>query len=141
MPEESTEPDLEEAIRRSVEATNRRDFDGVLASYRPDAVWDASQMGAGIFEGRAAIRGFIEDWHGAYEDLEQVIEEFRDLGNGVTFGVFHQRARLPGSSGFVEFRYGGFAIWRAGVIERVKVYSSDSDEARAAAEGLAEERG
>ena len=140
MSEEPATPDLEEAVRRSVEAMNRPDFDGVLAPYRPDAVWDASPIGAGVFEGRDAIRGFFEDWRGPYEDYEQELEEFRDLGNGVTFGVFHQRARLPGSSRFVELRYGGFAIWRDGVIERGTAYT-DIDEARAAADRLAEERG
>jgi hypothetical protein len=27
-------------------------------------------MGVGTFKGRAAIRGFLEDWLGSYEDYE-----------------------------------------------------------------------
>jgi ketosteroid isomerase-like protein len=140
MPQESTTPELEEAVRRSAEAFDRRDFDGILAIFGPDTVLDASPMGGWAFEGRNAIRGFWEDWRGPYEEFEQVIEEFRDLGNGVTFDVILQRARPLGSSGFVEFRYAGVDAWMDGLIERVTAYL-DIDEARAAAERLAEERG
>jgi hypothetical protein len=77
---------------------------------------------------------------GAHEDFEQVIEELRYLGNGVTFGVLLQRARTRGSSGSVEFRYARVGTWRQDPAERFTVYT-DIDEPRAAAERLAEERG
>jgi ketosteroid isomerase-like protein len=140
MSEEPTTPDLEEALRRSMGAVNRRDFDAAMILYAPNAVWDASPMGLDVFQGREAIRGFFDDWFGSYEAFEQVLEEFRDLGNGVTRVVSRQRARLPGSSGFVELRYAAVATWIDGLVERVTVYS-DGDEARTAAERLAEERG
>jgi ketosteroid isomerase-like protein len=140
MPEESTTPDLVELARRNNEAFNRGDFDGALAMSTSDAVWDLSPTGAGIFECRDAIRGFWDDWFGAYEEWEQVIEEFRDLGNGVGLGVFLQRGRPAGSSGLVDFHYAVVAIWKDGRFERIMVYTA-IDEARAAAERLAEERG
>jgi hypothetical protein len=68
------------------------------------------------------------------------LEEFRDLGDGVTFGVLFQRGRPAGSSGFVELRAAMVATWTDRLIERVTVYANP-DEARAAAERLAEERG
>src|SRR5262249_925852 len=111
------------------------------AVYRLDAVWDTSSIGMGIFEGRDAIRGFLEDWLGAYEDWEQVIEELRALDNGVGLAVYLQRGRPAGSSGFVELPYGEVGIWRDdGLVERVMIYT-DIDEARAAAERIARERG
>ncbi|MCW3067777.1 MAG: hypothetical protein JWL67_402 [Solirubrobacterales bacterium] len=133
-------PNLEEAIRRLVEAGNRRDYDGALVTYSRDAVVDNSPVGTGLFEGREAIRGFFEDWTAAYEDFEQTAEEVRDLGNGVTFGLYFLRGRLAGSSAFVEFRYAGVSTWTDGLIERVTTYI-EIDEARAAAERLAEKRG
>jgi ketosteroid isomerase-like protein len=139
MTEESTTPDLE-AFERTVEAFNRRDFDEALEVYRRDAVWDASSIGIGVFEGREAIRGFFADWLAAYDGFEQVIEEFRDLGKSVTFSVVFMRARPRGSSGVVEVRYAAVGIWREGLAERFTLYT-DIDEARAAAERLAEERG
>jgi len=60
VPEEPTTPDLEEAIRRLTEAANRRDFDAGLAMYSQDAVVDNTPIGAGVFEGREAIRGFLK---------------------------------------------------------------------------------
>jgi ketosteroid isomerase-like protein len=140
MSEEPTAPDLVELGRRSVDAFARRDVDATLALYGPDCVWDTSPIGMGIHEGRESVRKFFEDWIGTYEDYDQVLEKTRDLGNGVTFGVILQRGRPVGGSGFVALRYASVATWRNGLIERVTVYT-DIDEARAAAERLAEERG
>jgi ketosteroid isomerase-like protein len=138
--EESTTPDLVERTRRAVEAFNRRDWDAAMAFYTPDAVWDMSALGVGVFDGSDAIRGFFDDWLAAYEDFKQVLEEVRHFGNRVTLGLILQRARLPGSDGLVEFRYAAVGTWVNGLIERVTAYT-DIDEARAAAERLAQERG
>jgi ketosteroid isomerase-like protein len=138
--QEPATPDLEEVFRRANAAVGRRDFDAALAAYRSDAVWDASATGVGVFEGPEAIRGFFEDWFLAYEDFEQVIEEFHDLGNGTTLVVLLQRARPKASRASVELRYAMVVIWSDGFILRVMSYT-DIDEARAAAERLAEERG
>ena len=61
MADGPTTPDLVELVRGIYEALKRLDFDAVMALYAPDAVLDATST-ADHFEGRAAIRGFIEDW-------------------------------------------------------------------------------
>ena len=94
----------------------------------------------GIFEGQAAVRGFFEDWSSSYSDIEWEAEEIRDLGNGVAFAVILQKGRVAGSSGSVQLRYGAVTEWVDGLIVRNTTYT-DIDEARAAAERLAEERG
>jgi ketosteroid isomerase-like protein len=139
MPEEFT-TELEEKLRRLDEAGNRRDWDAALAFYSEDAVVDMSPGGAGRFEGRETIRGLFEDWIGSYDEFEQDLEEARDLGNGVTLGVFFLRGRLRGSTGSIQLRYAGVSTWTDGLIEWVTTYT-DIDEARAAAERLARERG
>jgi ketosteroid isomerase-like protein len=141
MPEESTTPDLEETLRRLREALKSGDLDAAVAVYAPDAVWDVSLLGLeGVFEGREAIRGAYENLIAPYEDLEVVAEEFRDLGNGVTLVVLLVRGRLRGSTRFVESRLAAsVAMWANGLIERQTAYL-DIDEARAAAERLAQER-
>ena len=111
-----------------------------MSFYAPHAVWDMSQGGLPVIEGREAIRDFFEEWLGAYDEYEQQAEEIQDLGNGVAFAVFLQRARPTGSSGWVEFRDARVLLWADGLIERVNAFL-DIDEARAAAECLAEERG
>src|SRR3954470_1725698 len=87
MPEESTTPDLLELLGRAIEAANRRDLDAVASSFAEDATFDGR---VGDFDGRAAIRSFLEDWFGAYEELKFGLEEVRDLGNGVVFAVVVQ---------------------------------------------------
>ena len=138
--EESTTPDLVERQKRLTEAGNRRDLDAMMAFYAPDGVYDMSPVGMGVFEGQAAARGFIEDWWASYEEHEFEAEEILDLGNGVGFRVLIQKGRPVGSSGEVELRYATVSVWEDGKIARITNYT-DIDQARAAAERLAEERG
>jgi ketosteroid isomerase-like protein len=139
MSKESTTPDLVELVRETVEAGGRGDLDALLAFYAPNAVWDMSNVGMGEFEGLAAIRGFLEDWLGSYEEMRWEAEEIRDLGNGVTLAVVVQTGRPVGSTGEVQVRSAGVSIWTGRLTERVTNYA-DVDEGRAAAERLAEER-
>jgi hypothetical protein len=59
----------------------------------------------------------MKGWVGTFEDLEVEIEEFRDLGNGVTYGVLSSRGRPKGSSGLVEqLHYVGVGLWADGLV-------------------------
>ena len=136
MPEESTTPGLVERVRGMVGALDRSDLETVLGLRAPDAVLAAA---VGRFEGVAAIKGFMEDWLANYEEFAVTLEEVRDLGNGVSFGVIRQQGRLVGS-GHVQLRNAMVNVWVDGVIART-VTAPDIDAARAAAERLAEERG
>jgi ketosteroid isomerase-like protein len=138
MSEESTTPDLVERWRHAFEAGNRRDFDAVVSFMAPDAVWDMRELG--VYEGRAAIRGFLEDWFSAYEDFQVEVEQILDLGNGVTFAVVLQKARPGGSRGEVRVRQAQIAVWAQDGIVQI-TNGTDIDAERAAAERLAESRG
>jgi ketosteroid isomerase-like protein len=138
MPEESTTPDLVERWRRVVDALNSGDFDAVMSFYAPDAVLESMAMATG-FEGAAAIRGLFEDMLRPYEEWEIEAEEILDLGNEVAFGVLFQQGRPAGSSSRVQMRLGSVVMMAEGVVTRQTMYT-DIDEARAAAERLAEER-
>src|SRR5436190_24373006 len=113
MPEESTTPDLVERARLVIDAMDGRDLDAVMSFYAPHAVVEAV---VGRFEGLAAIRGFLDEWLGSYEEFEAEAEEVVALGNGVTFGVFRQKGRLVGSSGQVQLRFALAAEWADGVM-------------------------
>ena len=139
MSEESTTPDLVELVRRLVEALNRLDFDAAMSFYAPDAVWEGNASGMTL-EGRTAIRSFWEDMTVAYEESDVQAQEILDLGNGVVFGVARASGRPVGSTGRVENRLVSVAVWEEGLIVRATGYT-DPDEARAAAERLAKERG
>jgi ketosteroid isomerase-like protein len=140
MTDESTTPDAVALTHGVADAASRRDFDAVARFWTPDGVWDMTPMGMGVFEGHEAIRAFMADWIGAYEDFEVKAEEIRDLGNGVIFALLAQRGRPFDSNGFVHLRYASVTTWRNGLIQRSAQYT-DIDQARVAAERLAEERG
>ena len=135
MSEESITPDLVELVRKQVEALERGDLDGVMSSVTDDAVLDGR---VDLVEGRAAIRGFLEDWFSTYEELNFELEEIRHLGGGVVFAVVIQDGRLV-SGGHLRPREGWVYLCVEGSIARLT--TSDVDEARVAAERLARERG
>jgi ketosteroid isomerase-like protein len=86
------------------------------------------------------IRDFIEGYRRTFEELRFELEEFQDLGNGVTFAVNHQEALPVGSTAPIQPREAHVMEWENGLMVRITVYI-DIDEARAAAERLAQERG
>ena len=139
MPEESTTPDLVERLQRFVDATNAADFDAMASFCAHDAVYDARRVGLRL-EGREAIRGFLEQWSSAYEEVKIEVQEVRDLGHGVMFTVISQHGRLPNTTAWVQEAFPAVSIWADGLIQHTASYL-DIDEARAAAERLAEERG
>jgi ketosteroid isomerase-like protein len=139
MSEESTTPDLVELVSRQLEAVSRRDLDAVMSFCPPDGVYDVSPSGLGVFEGPAAIRGFLKDWWDAFEELGFELEEVLDLGNGVTFAVVRRDARPAGSTGYVRRREAYVQKWVEGMTVRVTTYG-DIGDGRAAAERLAASR-
>ena len=139
-PKESTTPDVVGLTRALLEAAKRHDLDAYMAFFAPDAAFDLSDLGIGTFEGAAAIRGFIEDWWGTWGNHRSEVEEIADLGHGVVSAHAWEEGRLAGSEGHVEQRVGRVLLWEEAMIERFTAYL-DVDEARAAAERLAEERG
>ncbi len=140
MPVEPSTPGPVERIRSLVEPTNRRDFHAMVSLYAPDAVHDASPWAMGTYEGPAAIGRLFEDWVGAYEEFEIELEEVTDLGGGVLLVVLRQSCRPFGRRDHRRLWAAWVYEWGDGMVVRVTAYP-DIDEARAAAERLAEERG
>jgi ketosteroid isomerase-like protein len=139
MSEESTTRDLVELTRGLFE-TRTSDLDAHMRFYVLDAVFDLSEPGLGIFEGRAAIRSLLEDWWRTWDDYQVEVQEALDLGHGVVFVALWEDGRLVGSDGRVQQRRGWVFLWADGKVVRVTGYL-DVDHARAAAERLAESRG
>jgi hypothetical protein len=65
-----------------------------------------------------------------------------ELANGVVLAVIRSQGRPAGSPRHVQVygRHAAVAVWESDLISRVTIYR-DPDEARAAAERLAQERG
>lgn len=140
MAEEPTTSDLAELARRFCECLERGDYDAALGFFDLNPVWDMSEMGMGIFEGRVPVRGLLEDWNGSYDEWEIELENLLDLGNGVVYAVVMERARPTGSTGRVQLRYAAVMVFAENLIARAKTYP-DIDKARAAGERFAETRG
>ena len=138
MSEESATPDLVALMRGLSDAPS---IEETIRYYAPDAVYDMSKLGMGVFEGRPAIRAFLDDWETRYEDLQDEVQEIVDLGRGVVFLDARISAHVVGSPAHarVNARYGYVFVWVGGKVTRATPYS-DIEEARAAAERLAVER-
>jgi ketosteroid isomerase-like protein len=139
MSEESTTPDPVWRWRQAVEAASRLDFDAAMGIFHPDAVWKMQPLGIS-HRGAPAIRGFLEDWLGSYKNYEDDQEEALNLGSGVVFVVSRAEASPSESRSRVQERWSFTVVWVAGMVMRV-TGRNDVDDARAAAERLAEERG
>ena len=138
MSQESTNLDLIERARVGMEAFGRGDFDVALSFFTRDAVWD--MKGGETFEGIAAIRAFFDGFYGQFESFAVEHEEIRDLGGEVMLVVNTMSGHPLGATVEVRQR-GGFVIeGKGGFAERLTAYT-DIDDARAAAERLAKERG
>jgi ketosteroid isomerase-like protein len=135
MSEDATTPDLVELTQ---ELSDARGVDATMQFYGADAVYDMSQVGLGTFEGRPAIRSFLEDWLGSYDETEDEVHEIKDLGNGIVFAVVRESGRPSGSPSRsrVHAVYGFVFVWIDAKVTRVTVYT-DPKEAFAAAERLA----
>jgi ketosteroid isomerase-like protein len=139
MPEESMASDPVESVRVILEAADRADFDTILQFYAPDAVWvmvDADLA----FEGVEAIRSFWEDWYGVFDEFRVTPPEVVDLGDGVVLAVVRHGGPLGGGTAALQEDLALVYEWAGGRVVRVTV-TSHLDEARAAAERLAKERG
>jgi hypothetical protein len=66
-------------------------------------------------------------------------QELLDLGKGVSFSVTVQKGRLVASSGYVQTRLASVGLRDGDLIVRIASFL-DINQARAAAERLAEER-
>jgi len=139
MAEEPTTSDVVELLRTAVEAFNRRDVDAMLSAFAPDGVYDLSPSGFGTYEGRAAIQTLFEEWWSAFDEFEAEVEEVLPLP-GVAFVKLLTDGSPTGSKGMLRQRQGWVVAFLDGKVMRVTAYL-DPDEARAAAQSLAQERG
>lgn len=110
-----------------------------MSFFAADAVWDMSPVDMGIVGGRAAIRDALKTWWEIFPAIVSELDEARDLGNGVVLQVVTQRGHPAGSSGQLRQRSARVSVVVDGLIETLTSYN-DIDEARAAAERLAQER-
>jgi ketosteroid isomerase-like protein len=132
--------DLVELTRRSMQMSNERDFDGAVGVFAEDAAFDVSEVGLGRFEGREAVRSYLEDWVGSYEHQQFTGWDGTDMGGGVVFVIAAFEGRPVGAQASVQERWAFVVRWRDGAIAEVAA-SQDIENARATAARLARSGG
>jgi ketosteroid isomerase-like protein len=101
---------------------------------------DMSRLALGNRDGWAAIGEFLESWWASWEERYHEVQEILDLGHGVVFVALWEGGRPTASEASVREPRWHVYEWLQDKITPTTLYT-DPDDARAAAERLAEERG
>jgi ketosteroid isomerase-like protein len=128
--------DKVDVAKRAIDAYNHRDVDGVFAELAtPDFEWypfPAMALGDGGYRGREGVERFYaatsEVWD---ERLQNIAEEFRDLGDRVLV-LGRLKGRGKGSGIPVDQPYACIFDFRGDRIWRARVYLDRGDALRAA---------
>ena len=86
-----------EVVRRSIEAWNRQDRDGLRALYRSEAEVDWSRSRSpfkGVYRGRDEIEKFWDVFWSTWEDVRLETHDFTEAGSEVVvWNTAHMRGR------------------------------------------------
>jgi ketosteroid isomerase-like protein len=117
-----------ELVRRVFAATDRRDWDTVLAAYTPDTEWDDRDLrpeGA-VHRGIDAMRAEMRAWFGTWSGYAQEIEEIHDAGDDVVL-VVRESGTGKGSGASMEQRIGIVVSIEDGLITPTRLYRDPKD--------------
>jgi ketosteroid isomerase-like protein len=124
-------------VRRSYEAWNRGDLEGVVADFAPDFEYVASGVipgVGGVYRGPDGFKRFIEGFWGEFDDTRTEVHELLDSGDQVLASVT-QRGR--GRQSGVEVRWDVWHLWtvRDGKAIRGQGFTSKDEALNAAGLG------
>ena len=128
-----------ELLREGYAGINRKDFDGVLALVHPDFVWEndpAGPLGATVYRGRDAVKGFWEDFLGSFDDFHQEPYEFREAAGGKILVQAHLSTYLEGTEEPLRFDYTHLWTLRDDLPVHMRIYFDHGEALEAA--GLSE---
>ena len=117
------ESDNVAAVRRFVDAFNRRDISRELSHVDPDVVLDEWQEapGARSYHGPEGVQAALDSWFETWEWMHVEIEELREAGDRVFFSL-HQRAKGRGSGIEVEIKSWNVYTFRDGKLARIQLF-------------------
>ena len=127
-----------ERVRRGFAAYNRRDLDGVLEHWAPDAVVDWSRsrgFDAGVFRGHGEIRAFWQQFLDAFHEIRFEIDDPLEVEEGLF--LVENVAYLRGRDGIeLQARSALLIRVRDGETTSLTLYQTKQDALEAA--GLSE---
>jgi ketosteroid isomerase-like protein len=129
-----------ELVRRAVDAYNRRDLDGIVENWAPDAVLDWSNsrgLEAGVFRGHGEIRAFTQRFLEAFDEVRLEIDDLHEVEDGLL--IMENVTYLRGRDGIeVQARSAWLITIRDGEQTSLTLYQTKQEALEAA--GLREER-
>jgi ketosteroid isomerase-like protein len=124
-----------EIVRRNTDAYNRRDLDGFMEGWAPDAVvdWSSSQgWDADVYRGRDEVRAFVQRFLEAFDEIRiELIDGPTEVKDGVVFA--ENVTRLRGRDGVeVEARSAWLVTFRDGQQVSLTLYQTKREALEAA---------
>jgi ketosteroid isomerase-like protein len=127
-----------EIVKPSIDAYNRRDVEALADLVTPDFELFTAIVGVvegGSYRGPDGLRTYFDAVSDAWEEIQIIAEEFRDLGDSVlVLGQIEGRGRASGVQ--VNAPQGLIYDFRGDKISRIRAYLDHGEALRAA--GLAE---
>ena len=124
-----------EIVRRSTDAYNRRDLDGIVENWAPDAVVDWSNsrgFDAGVYRGHGEIRAFVQRFLAAFEEVRiDIVDGPIEVEDGLL--ITENVAYLRGRDGIeVQARSAWLITIRDGEQTSLTLYQSKQEALEAA---------
>ncbi len=124
-----------EAVRRSTDAYNRRDLDGIVETWAPDAVvdWSSSRgPDAGVYRGRGEIRAFMQRFFEAWDEVRiEFVHDPAEIEDDLL--IAENVAYMRGRDGIeVEARSAWLITFRDGQQASLTLYQSKGEALEAA---------
>ncbi len=124
-----------EIVRRSTAAYNRRDLDGMLEDWAPDAVVDwsnARRFDAGVYRGHGEIRAFTEQFLALWDEVRfEIVDGPVEVRDGLL--VAENVAYLRGRDGIeVQARSAWLITIRNGEQTSLTLYQTKREALEAA---------
>jgi ketosteroid isomerase-like protein len=123
-----------EIVRRSTEAYNRGDLDGMVENWAPDAVLDWSNsrgLEAGVYRGHHEIRAFTRRFLAAWDEVRLEIEDPIEVGDDVL--VLENVTYLRGRDGIeTQARSAWLTTFRDGQQTSLTLYQTKREALEAA---------
>jgi ketosteroid isomerase-like protein len=129
-----------EAVKRGIDAINRRDVDALLRELDSKVEWhSAILMGMGgsetVYLGHEGVREWARDFYETLSEFQAEYPEIRDLGDRV-LALGHLRARGRGSGAEIESPVASVSEIQDGKGIRIRTFLDHTDALKAA--GLSE---
>ena len=126
-----------EVVRRGIEAWNRRDLTGWLASFHPEGELDWSRSRGplnGVYRGQGKLEAFWDEFWSTFEKVELETHGFTEVGSNV---VVPNTAHLRGREGIEVVARSTFVFTvEKGQTRRLRMFQERTEALEAA--GLSE---